>query len=232
MSKITTLAVEVVGANMSLDERYPLLCEIVKRAEHLQVRAVAVLFDDESWKETHETWTAFCRSEFGWDDSYASRMKKAAQMVLGGTPITNEAQARALAAVDPLQRNAVLDKARKESGGEPTASQIGAAHRESDGESGDQADAIDQARTDIDECVVELRAVLRKIKLLPSNAAGRWINMPHLVADLRSAADALKRARPHGPCDEDGTHEQSCLCGGTRWLPQHVLDRPRHASVK
>lgn len=230
MSQITSIVNEVVGSSMSVEERFPVLCEIVKKTENLQVRALAILYADESWKDTHGTWTAFCRSEFGWDDSYASRMKKAAEMVLGGVTIVNESQARALASVLPEMRNEVLEKARKTAGREPSAAQISMAERDIDGDDRDDGEPrpvdMKPAQSDIDECLSDLRAVLKKIKSMPGSSS-RWINMPHLIADMKSAAEALKHARPHGPCDEWGKHDENCLCGGTGWLPKHVLERPR-----
>jgi hypothetical protein len=229
-TELTKIAAEVVGHELSAEERMPVLCEIVRKTEHLQVRAIAVLFADRSWENTHETWTAFCRAEFGWDDSYASRMKKAAQMVLNGVSITNESQARALATVDPEKREEVLEKARKAFGQEPSASQISKAEREFD-EDTDVEESSDSemisAQKDIDSIISELRGVLRSIKALDPKREGRWINMTHLIADLKGAADSLKHARPHGPCDEWGKHDENCICGGNGWLPKHVLERPK-----
>lgn len=220
------IADAIIGESLTPAERTPVLCEIVRKAESLQVRAVAVLFADGVYKEKHGSWSAFCRSEFGWDDSYASRMCTAARMVLQGTPITTEAQARVLSKADPDEREEILEKAREESGGsEPTAAKIGEviASRSSSGE--DDTDMLDDQRQ-IDEIVSALRAVLNMAKGLDPRGAGRWLNMPHFVADLKNAANALKHARPHGPCD-GGKHDSHCLCGGSGWLPRAVLERPK-----
>lgn len=227
MAQINTLIQEVDAANYTPDERYPILCEIVKKTEHLQVRALAVLYADRLWVEEHGTWTAFCRSAFGWDDSYASRMKKAAEMVLDGTPVSTEAQARALASVPSDRRAEVLERAREEKGSEPSASEIRSVAEKLGPADADSDPDIDVAKDAIDDCLSDLRAVLKKIKALDPNGAGRWINLPHVVADLKNAAEALKHARPHGECDEWGSHGPKCLCGGTKWLPKHVLERPK-----
>lgn len=232
--KQTELTVGLVPSNLTVAERQPILLEIIRKAEHLQIRAVAVLYADAQWKEDKGTWTGFCRSQFGWDDSYASRMKHAAQMVIEGSTITTEAQARALTAVEPSQRSAVLDAAREKSGREPTASDISreASVSDEDGvlsSSTCQAAGVtmDDAANSIDDLVGRLRTVLRDAKALAKDGAGRWVNLPHLITDLKNAADALKHARPYGDCDEGGEHDANCLCGGTGWLPQHVLERPR-----
>ena len=68
-TNLTKIAAEVVGNEMTTAERLPVLCEIVRKTEHLQVRAIAVLYADCEWENTHETWTNFCRHEFNWDDS-------------------------------------------------------------------------------------------------------------------------------------------------------------------
>jgi hypothetical protein len=232
-----TIAEDIVGSAMSPVERLPVLCEIIRKTENLQVRAMAVLIADAEYEKTHGSWTAFCRKEFGWDDSYASRMKKAAQMVLSGVSITNESQARALASVDPEKREEVLEKARKAFGQEPSASQIAAAEREFDDEDEDGDESSHASRMladqrEIDEVIAAMRDVMKKIKALPKSGAGRWINMAHLVADMKNAANTLKHGRPHGPCDEWGTHDDKCLCGGTGWLPQHVLERPKTETDK
>jgi len=227
MAQINTLIQEVDAANYTPDERYPILCEIVKKTEHLQVRALAVLYADRLWVEEHGTWTAFCRSAFGWEDSYASRMKKAAEMVLSGTPVSTEAQARALSSVPSEKRNEVLEKAREEKGSEPSASDIRSVAEKFGPEAVNAESDMQDAQDDIDSCLADLRAVLKRIKSLDSKKSGRWINMPHLIADIKNAAEALKHARPHGECDEWGTHGSSCLCGGTKWLPKHVLERPK-----
>lgn len=232
MSKINSFIQEIDAANYTPDERYPILCEIVKKTEHLQVRALAVLYADRLWIEEHGTWTAFCRSCFGWDDSYASRMKKAAEMVIGGTPVSTEAQARALSSVPAEQRNEVLAIARREKiGSEPSASDIRSVAEKFGPESVNSEDDMDEAKAEIDGCISALRDVLKRIKALDPKGAGRWVNMPHLIADLKSAAEALKHARPHGECDEWGAHGDNCLCGGTKWLPKHVLERPKKGGV-
>ena len=224
----SNLADELVGCQLTVSERFPILCEIVKKTETLQVRAIAVLFADESWKESHGTWTAFCRSEFQWDDSYASRMKRAAKMVIDGTSITTEAQARALASVPQEKRNEILDKCRDENGSEPSASQIVEKHSEfHDDASESLSFEIEEAQAEIDQCIFDMRSLLKKIKAINPHKTGRWINMSHLIADLKSAAEALKHARPHGPCDEHVVGDQKCICAGNGWLPKHVLDRPR-----
>lgn len=226
------IADEIVGSGLSPTERLPVLCEIVRKTESLQVRAIAVLLADKEYENSHGNWTSFCRSEFGWDDSYASRMRKAASMVLEGSSITTEAQARVLSKVDPEMREDILEKAReKSSGAEPSASMIASviASSDDDEESGD-SESKSRMLTDqkeIDEIVAAMRDVLRKIKDLPKTGSGRWINMPHLVTDLKNAANALKHGRPHGPCDEWGPHDDKCLCGGSGWLPKHVLERPK-----
>jgi hypothetical protein len=229
MQPIAQLINEVDASNYTPDERYPILCEIVKKTEHLQVRALAVLYADRLWVEEHGTWTAFCRSAFGWDDSYASRMKKAAEMVIEGTPVSNEAQARALSSVPPEKRREVLEKAREESGSEPSASDIRSVVEKFGPEKVNAEADMQDAQDDIDSCLADLRAVLKRIKSLDPKKSGRWINLPHVVADLKNAAEALKHARPHGECDEWGTHGSSCLCGGTKWLPKSILDRPKEA---
>jgi hypothetical protein len=220
------IATDLVGA-MTAEERLPVLCEIIRKTETLQVRAVAVIYGDREYEKTHGSWTAFCRSEFEWDDSYASRMRKAAEMVLDGISITNESQARALSSVEPEKREGVLEKARRSVGGEPSASQISMA--DSDDERDEAGpDQIKRDQAEIDSIVRDLRAVLKRVKDLPKNGSGMWVNMPHLIADMKNAAEALKHARPHGPCDEWGTsHDENCLCGGTGWLPKHVLERPK-----
>lgn len=228
MSSITTIATEVVGGAMTPEERLPVLCEIVRKTESLQVRAIAVLYADKEYERTHGNWTAFCRMEFGWDDSYASRMKKAAEMVLDGVTITNESQARALATVEPKRRNEVLEKARDKFGKEPSGSQVSITADAHDAVEEEYAQtSMKNAQDAIDEVVGMLRDALKAAKALRSDSAGRWINLPHLVTDLKNAAEALKRARPHGPCDEWGKHDANCLCGGTGWLPKHVLERPK-----
>lgn len=225
-TELTKIAVEVIGDEMTVQERLPVLCEIVRKTEHLQVRAVAVLYSDREWENTHDTWTNFCRHEFNWDDSYASRMKKAAEMIIGGTTITNESQARALASVAPDKREEVLTKARDKAGSEPSATQISAVIKEEQSD-GDEPDGMSDAQDEIDNCISDLRAVLKRIKAIDAKRVGRWINMAHLVADLKSAADTLKHARPHAACDEWGKHDENCLCGGNGWLPKHVLERPK-----
>lgn len=228
MSQIATIATEIVGADMTANERLPVLCEIVRKTEHLQVRALAVLYADGEYEKTHGNWTAFCRSEFGWDDSYASRMRKAAEMVLGGVSITNEAQARALAKVEPTRRNEVLEEARSKFGREPSGSQVSiTADAHAAVEEEYAATSMKNAQDAIDEVVAMLRAALKAAKELRQDSAGRWLNLPHVVADLKNAAESLKHARPHGPCDEWGKHDENCLCGGTGWLPKHVLERPK-----
>lgn len=223
-----TIADEIVGSGLSPTERLPVLCEIVRKTESLQVRAIAVLLADGEYETSHGNWTSFCRSEFGWDDSYASRMRKAASMVLDGSTITTEAQARVLSKVDPERREEILEKAREKSAGaEPSASVIASviADDDDDSEADDSRMLTDQK--EIDAIISAMRDVLKKIKELPKNGSGRWINMPHIVADLKNAANALKHGRPHGPCDEWGGHGEKCLCGGTGWLPKHVLERPK-----
>jgi glycerol-3-phosphate cytidylyltransferase-like family protein len=227
MQHLPNLIQEVDAANYTPDQRYPILCEIVKKTEHLQVRALAVLYADRLWVEEHGTWTSFCRSSFGWDDSYASRMKKAAEMVLSGTPVSTEAQARALSSVPSEKRNEVLEKAREEKGSEPSASDIRSVVEKFGPDAINAESDMQDAQDDIDSCIADLRAVLKRIKSLPSKKSGRWINMPHLIADIKNAAEALKHARPHGKCDEWGNHSEDCLCGGTKWLPKHVLERPK-----
>ena len=220
------IADEIVGETLTPAERAPVLCEIVRKAESLQVRAVAVLFSDGVYKEKHGSWSAFCRAEFGWDDSYASRMCAAARMVLEGTPITTEAQARVLAKVDPDDRDEILEKAREESGGsEPTAAKIGEVIAGRAAPATGATGMLDDQRK-VDEIVSALRSVLTMAKDLDPRGAGRWLNMPHFVADLKNAANALKHARPHGACD-GGTHDAHCLCGGSGWLPKAVLERPK-----
>lgn len=228
MSQIATIATEIVGSDMTADERLPVLCEIVRKTEHLQVRALAVLYADGEFEKSHGNWTAFCRAEFGWDDSYASRMRKAAEMVLGGVAITNESQARALAKVEPGRRNEVMEKARERFGREPSGTQVSVVADSHDAIEAEYADAsMRNAQDAVDEVVAMLRAALKAAKALPKDGAGRWINLPHVVTDLKNAAEAMKRARPHGPCDEWGKHDENCLCGGTGWLPKHVLERPK-----
>lgn len=224
----STMAIDVVGKDLDPSERLPILCEIVRKTEHLQVRAIAILFADESWKPAG-SWSAFCKSEFGWDDSYASRMKKAAQMVLSGVTITNESQARALSSVDPDDRNDVLEKARSAFGAEPSSSQIQKSIMGiDDGDEDDQKlDECESAQDEIDCILNDMRSLLKRIKALPKNGAGKWINMSHVIADMKTAADSIKHGRPHGPCDEDGPHDRNCLCGGLMWLPKNVLDRPK-----
>jgi hypothetical protein len=227
MSNHIQIADEIVGESLAPAERTPVLCEIVRKAESLQVRAVAVLYADGLFRETHGSWSAFCKSEFGWDDSYASRMASAARMILEGTSITTEAQARVLSKVDPDEREEVLEKAREKSGGsEPSASVI------SEVISSSKSDAVDTDMLDdqrqVDEVIAALRAALNMAKALDPRGPGRWLNMPHFVSDLKNAANALKHARPHGPCDDgDGKHDKHCLCGGSGWLPKHVLERPK-----
>lgn len=227
MSKLTNIVAEVVGHELSVEERLPVLCEIVKKTEALQVRALAVLYADEAWKGGYGSWTDFCRREFGWDDSYASRMRKAAQMLLDGTPVSTEAQARALSSVPPEKRSEVLEAAREKRGSEPSASDIRSVAEKFGPESVNAENDMDEAKAEIDGCISALRDVLKRIKSLDPKGAGRWVNMPHLIADLKSAAEALKHARPHGECDEWGQHGDNCLCGGTKWLPKHVLERPK-----
>ena len=223
----TTMAIDVLGQDMPTEDRLPILCEIIRKTEHLQVRAIAVLYADKSWK-SRGSWSAFCKSEFGWDDSYASRMKKAGLMVLSGVTITNESQARALATIDPDDRNDVLEKAREQFGGEPSASQIQAVDRGEDNEDdGSSLDEVESAKDEIDCILNDMRAILKRIKSLPKNGAGKWINMSHVIADMKTAADSIKHGRPHGPCDEDGPHDHNCLCGGLGWLPKNVIDRPK-----
>jgi hypothetical protein len=226
-----TIAEEIVGGDLTPKERLPVLCEIVRKTESLQVRAISVLLADEEYVQTHGNWTSFCRAEFGWDDSYASRMKKAASMVLDGSTITTEAQARVLSKIDPDKREEILEKAReKTAGSEPSASVIASVIAESDEEDAPHNSRMLTDQKEIDAVIAAMRDVLRKIKDLPKNGSGRWINMPHLVADLKNAANALKHGRPHGECDEWGKHDENCLCGGTGWLPKHVLERPKEAN--
>jgi hypothetical protein len=231
-TNLTKIAAEVVGNEMTTAERLPVLCEIVRKTEHLQVRAIAVLYADCEWENTHETWTNFCRHEFNWDDSYASRMKKAAQMIIGGTTITNESQARALATVSPDKREDVLGKARDKAGSEPSATQISAVIKAEQAEGSALTDGMTEAQDEIDDCISDLRAVLKRIKALDPKNVGRWINLAHLIADMKSAADTLKHARPHAACDERGNHDASCLCGGNNWLPKHVIERPKSEKNK
>ena len=219
------IILEIVGADMTVEERIPVLCEIVRKTEHLQVRAVALLWADEAWKP-HGSWTAFCRSEFGWDDSYASRIKKAAEMILDGTTITNEAQARALSTVPKEKRNDIMKAARDALGCEPSASQI---TRLADAEE-DKAPKVCHLKDDqedIDEIIKDLNDIMKRVKLLPVNAAGKWINLPHITSDIKNAVDALKHSRPHGACDEGPVHDEHCICGGTGWLPKSVLARAK-----
>lgn len=230
MSHTDEMAVELVGSGMTREERLPVLCEIVRRAETLQVRAVAVIISDGRYEETHGSWTSFCRSEFKWDDSYASRMRKAGQMVLDGLDITTEAQARALSLVPEERRKEVLQRSREDAGdSEPTASDIRSTIDEMDDDEKDDSvsERIRIGQSEIDAIVKDMRATLKRIKDLPSTGAGMWINLSHVVADLKNAAEALKHARPHAPCDEWSNHDRNCLCGGTGWLPKHVLDRPK-----
>ena len=222
------LADEIVGTSLTPSERLPVLCEIVRKTESLQVRAIAVLIADNQFEQTHGNWSAFCRSEFGWDDSYASRMRKAASMVLAGSTITTEAQARILSKIDPEQREQILERAREKVDGEPSASVIASViAEEGDDDESPHATRMLNDQKEIDAVIVAMRDVLRRIKDLPKNGSGRWINMPHLIADLKNAANALKHGRPHGPCDEWSKHDENCLCGGSGWLPKHVLERPK-----
>ena len=224
-TNLTKIAAEVVGNEMTTAERLPVLCEIVRKTEHLQVRAIAVLYADCEWENTHETWTTFCRHEFKWDDSYASRMKKAAQMII-------ESQARALATVSPDKREDVLGKARDKAGSEPSATQISAVIKAEPAEGSALTDGMTEAQDEIDDCISDLRTVLKRIKALDPKNVGRWINLAHLIADMKSAADTLKHARPHAACDELGNHDASCLCGGNNWLPKHVIERPKSEKNK
>jgi hypothetical protein len=221
--KHSDIANELVGA-MSAEDRFPVLCEIIRKTETLQVRAVAVIYADREYEKSHGTWTAFCRSVFEWDDSYASRMRKAAEMFLDGISITSESQARALSTVDPEKREEVLEKARQAFGKEPSASQIKEMESEDDTP---HWSGMDKDQAEIDSILKDMRSILKRIKELPKDGAGMWINLPHLIADMRSAAEALKHGRPHGQCDEWGSHGPKCLCGGTGWLPKNVLERPK-----
>lgn len=227
MQPTDEIAMELVGNRLSREERLPVLCEIVRRAETLQVRAIAVIISDGRYEETHGSWSSFCRSEFKWDDSYASRMRRAGQMVLDGVDIATEAQARVLANVPEDRREEVLRRSREECGdSEPTAADIRSVIDDMDGN--DEPDSMREAQSEIDSIIKDMRSLLKRVKDLPKNGAGMWINMPHLIADMKNAAEALKHARPHGPCDEWGTkHDDKCLCGGTGWLPKHVLERPK-----
>ena len=211
-----------IPSDMTPAQRAPMLCEIIRKTEHLQIRAVAQLLSDGAYEGS---WSSFCKAEFGWDDSYASRMRSAARMFLDGTPITTEAQARVLASVEPEKRTEVIERAREANGGvEPSASDIRHAIGEED-ESCDSSMEADKA--EIEAVLADLRSAMKKAKALAIKGAGRWLNHQHLMADIRNAANELKHAAPHGPCDEWGPHNENCLCGGSGWLPKHVLERPK-----
>lgn len=222
------IAAEIVSPDLSPSDRFVVLIEIVKKTENLQVRAIAVLYADRVW-EVSGNWTKFCRDTFGWDDSYASRMKRASEMILSGSTVTTESQARVLAQIpDAIKREEVLARARESVGREPSNGDIADVIDELQSESGvEQLDALKNDQYRIDVVVELLREALREVKRLPTQGAGRWVNTPHIIADLKNAANALKHARPHGDCDEGGEHDVNCLCGGSKWLPQHVLERPR-----
>lgn len=211
-----------IPSDMTPSQRTPVLCEIIRKTEHLQIRAVAQLLSDAAYEGS---WSSFCKCEFGWDDSYASRMRSAAKMFLDGTPITTEAQARVLSSVEPEKRAEVIERAREANGGvEPSASDIRAVIGEDDEEEGSTM-AADKAA--IESVLADLRSAMKKAKALPIKGAGRWLNQQHLMADIKNAASELKHAAPHGPCDEWGPHNENCLCGGSGWLPKHVLERPK-----
>ena len=211
-----------IPEDMSPQQRAPILCEIIRKTEHLQIRAVAQLLSDAAYEGS---WSSFCKAEFGWDDSYASRMRSAAKMFLDGTPITTEAQARVLASVEPERRAEVMQRAREETGGsEPTASDIRSVIQEAD-EAEDSLMLTD--RKLFEEIIGDLRSAMKRVKALPIKGAARWLNIAHLTADIKNAANELKSASPHGPCDEWGKHDENCLCGGSGWLPKKVLERPK-----
>lgn len=93
--------------------------------------ALAVIRDKRLYRATHDRWVDYCKERWGKDGSYCDRLVKAWEVAktlpIGSRP-SNEAQARALRAVDPEEREQVVELAREQSGKEePTAKDLMAA---------------------------------------------------------------------------------------------------------
>lgn len=80
------------------------------------------------YRETHDSYEAYCLERWGLSQPYALQIEKAAETVLAlpeGTPVpANEAQARELAKVPTEARAAVMEEAAEATDGKPTAKDI------------------------------------------------------------------------------------------------------------
>lgn len=91
--------------------------------------ALAEVRDSRLYRDHHETFEDYCRDRWNMSRFYAHRLIDAADVVtslpIGNTaPPTNEAQARALAAVPTEKRAEVWRQAVEETGGKPTAAVV------------------------------------------------------------------------------------------------------------
>jgi hypothetical protein len=73
--------------------------------------ALEEIRDERLYRDEYDTFEAFCKAEFGFDRTYASRLISSASVTLlpMGNKIENERQARELSKIEPERREAVLD---------------------------------------------------------------------------------------------------------------------------
>lgn len=84
--------------------------------------------DGRLYKESHDTFEAYCKERWGMSPRHANRLVESADVVMSLGPIgpkpTSEAVARPLASLPPEKREEVWNKALEIGAGKPTAKQV------------------------------------------------------------------------------------------------------------
>lgn len=94
--------------------------------------ALEAIRDARLYRESHDTFEAYCKERWGFSRVQAHRLIEASETVTAlpiGNKITTESQARELAKVEPDRRQEVIERATEATGGRLTAKAIKEASR-------------------------------------------------------------------------------------------------------
>ena len=96
--------------------------------------SLAAIRDARLYRQTHDTFEAYCKERWGWSKQHAYQLIESAQAastIVDKSAITKESQARELAKVEPQRRQEVIERATEATGGNLTARAIAEAARPS-----------------------------------------------------------------------------------------------------
>lgn len=192
-------------------QEFDRLCRVVERGMAAWVEvgiALARLRDEKMYASTHETFELFVRERFDLSRRRAYQLINESA-VARDYGLDTGSQARALATVDPSDREMVLLKARDENG-KCTGKSITQAA--SNGET--EAWTLVAISERIAACAEDLRA-------LQGKSVVAWLPLERVVTVLSRAGAMIDAAVPDARCTR--CEGRGCIdCHNTGWLPSRL----------